>query len=433
MANKVQRINPNKPEESKNNNKNAQKNRLRLSTPVLIAICILLLLLLSIGGYGLSRLRRIQKEKDANQMAEAIGDFLYDNQEILGISRDRIEEMLPDIIDETYGMDVASMTDEQLKDLANALTPMFDTSTTGMSYEDVNNLITEMLEKLKLEQIQNDKEKQAEIERLQKEIQTLEHSNDILKDKITTTKGEKGETGATGAAGSTGATGATGQSGSAGSNGRDGKNGLDGREGRNGLDGRKGEDGYATYVLFSANADGLNPTDDPVPGETMYIGVCTTQGSKPYNPSMYTWSQYVGQSTYIMYSEFDGGVDEGGNLVWTPEPVSGVTRYLGVCSTDLPSQPDDPSMYTWSLYVGTTTYFAYCEFDPTTTTGVTITAKRDDLRSKYIGTVSTTEMPDGTDANGDPVFTDVRKYDWSQLIDYYITYDSGTNTVSMHR
>ena len=49
---------------------------------------------------------------------------------------------------------------------------------------------------------------------------------------------------------------------------------------------------------------------------------------------------------YIKYSPYDGGYDEGGNLVWSDTPTAD-TVYLGTCATNNATAPDTPSSYKW--------------------------------------------------------------------------------------
>lgn len=137
-----------------------------------------------------------------------------------------------------------------------------------------------------------------------------------------------------------------------GEDGQPGKDGQPGAQGPAGADGSNGVSSY-TYILYSKNADGSNPS---ISSDGMsYIGIWTTtnyyEDARPHYAS-FTWSKFVGADgqssyTFIRYTELPNGE---GSKIYT-EPNAN-TKYIGVCTKSENVAPEGFDGYEWSKYVG---------------------------------------------------------------------------------
>lgn len=112
----------------------------------------------------------------------------------------------------------------------------------------------------------------------------------------------------------------------------------------------KNIDGTYFYIRYSPNADGSKMTKDP-DDKTEYIGVCSTnQASPPDEASAYTWSKFKGKDGLSNFFHVKYSNDGGKTFTDTNGETAG--EYIGILVDSNENDSEKPSDYTWSKIVG---------------------------------------------------------------------------------
>lgn len=124
---------------------------------------------------------------------------------------------------------------------------------------------------------------------------------------------------------------------------------IEGKKGDQGVPGEKGADGtqYYTWIKYSDNSDGSGMYDIPK-ASTRYIGIAVnkTVQQESTNPSDYTWSKFVGDTSYFHVKYSPVANPTASQMTETPNV------YIGTYVDFTEQDSSDPAKYTWYRFQG---------------------------------------------------------------------------------
>lgn len=325
------------------------------STAIMVSIVVLLVLVFSVGILLLNKENSSEKEMKewvANYIYEAVtedGTSLLTDAEIQKISEDVSMEIM-----HTFGeggtVSLETMDEAQLETFALQIREILMDNGYSLTPSDVTSISEGVLESYLVKQGVSQTDIAA-LGDLQNRLAELEAADEQLSESITNVASIKGQTGATGATGPkgdkgekgdrgerglTGATGATGRTGATGATGAKGDKGEKGDQGIQGIQGERGEQG-------EQGIQGIQG----IQGERGEQGL---QGA-------------AGASSYMVFSEYPGGVDNQGDPSFTTSPTT-TSKYMGVASST-EGAPTEAGAYTWTQYKESVIIFDDSQGKPT--------------------------------------------------------------------